>query len=278
MAIGGYTFDPTKLSDQELNAYLQNFRTGAARDNPNNPTSKITLDLISRIEEEMNKRETQKQIGNQRTELEAILGQGLQGAPRIEDERSRRILDDIFNVGRTSGQTAIDEAFARERGSAIDEAAATGMLRQPGFLTKGLGDIDARRGNTLRDLFLGLEGQRAESKLNLENTLADRAERALNNQRTFNLSRAGLNQAGNQFQSGLGFERDRFSEGKRRSAIDDIFGERSLDAAERVGRMQAEAAKPTFIDQFAKITGGLGGLAGGIGSLTRPRARTAGVY
>lgn len=90
---------------------------------------------------------------------------GLEGDIRSGSDAQRKALEDIFSSGRTRGETALNESFAGERGRAIDEASAAGLSRMPGFLTKTLADIDARKSNALRDLSLGLEGQRATGRL-----------------------------------------------------------------------------------------------------------------
>ena len=72
--------------------------------------------------------------------------------------------------------------------------------------------------------------------------------------------------------------KEKFGEAKRRSSIEDMFTNRALDEAERAGRAEANASKPTFLDQFAQVTGGIGSLTSGIGSLNRPKRQTAGVY
>lgn len=272
---------PQQLSDEELQTAINTLRLREGQTGIDLGVSKNFINVRGILEEELNKRASLANQEKQKSELERILGGGGAGGDSgisSDDFRMRQALEDIFNTGRTSGENAINESFAADRGRAIDEAGASGLLRTPGFLTKTLADIDARKSNAVRDLMLGLEGERARGKLGLEDTLFNRGETALNNKRSFNLARAGLNQGGNQFQQTFGLQRDQFGEAKRRASIDDIFTNRSLDEAERVGRAEADARKPTFLDQFAQITGGIGNLASGIGSLTRPRARAEGAY
>ena len=195
-----------------------------------------------------------------------LLDQSVQGQAESE-ARSRQSLKDIFNTARTSGESNINRRFADDRGRAIDEASAARLSRMPGFLTKSLADIDARKTDTLADFFGGLETERARGKLGLEDTLFGRGQ----SQQGLNLQKAGLLTGVNEFGQNLGFNREQFGEQKRRSTIDDIFNQKTLDQAERLGRAQAEASEPGFYDKFGAVTGGIGSLLGGVGSLIPSR-------
>lgn len=166
--------------------------------------------------------------------------------------------EDMFRNGLESGKNTINESFIPQRQQAIEEAGVTGMLRQPGLLSAILAGIDTRKGNALRDLSLGLEGQ----KFGLN-------ESRLNNQRTYNLARAGLNQGGNQFQQTFGLQKDQFGEQKRQNSMEDMFNQMTLDQAAQAGRDQKEANKPGTLDYLNTAFGGLsslGKLAGGAGT------------
>lgn len=306
---------PKDMTDQELHDQIIGLQNMVKNTTGNSEKYGYTSGalynrLATQMQEEVNKRENDKAIASQKSELESILGGvgggGISGGipssgydigalerdARSGADTQRKALEDIFSAGKTSGTNAINEVFANQRGQAIDELSAMGGLRQPGLVSKSLADVDARKSNSLRDLFLGLEGQRAQGRLGVESDIAGRLERGrefganlgqnesqfgrnLEQNRRQNL--ASMLQGGGQFQQTFGLEQNKFSNQKQRQSIDDIFNRQALDQADRLGRMQADAAKPTFLDQFAQVTGGIGNLAGGIGSLTRPKRRTAGV-
>lgn len=262
-------FDLPKLGDDQIQEQIRLFRNllDQRRDVPGDAAA--INDHLARLEAEASNRQTTAKETQGRSEIERILGQGVQGQGEYEG-RQRQNLEDIFNNARTSGETRLRESQASDRGRTIDEAAAMGLSRVPGFLTKTLGDVDARGQNSLRDFNLGLEGQRAQGRLGLEDTLFGRGT----TQQGLNLQRAGLVQGGNQFGQNFGLQNAQFGEQKRQNSLQDIFNQNSLTQADRVGRLQADAAKPTFLDQFAQVTGGLGSLLGGVGSLYGKRKVT----
>ena len=49
--------------------------------------------------------------------------------------------------------------------------------------------------------------------------------------------------------------------------MQDIFNQQSLTQAGELGRLQADAQKPSGLQKFGQIAGGLGSLFGGVGGL-----------
>lgn len=200
----------------------------------------------------------------------------------------RKAIGDVFQRSFSSGSQAIQDAFAPIRGQVIDEQAALGsrLLSPVGQAT--IGAVDAQKGRAFSDLANSLAVKRSESEAGIENTLGERTQRAREFGTTAGLQgselglrerlgagdlglreklgRAGLIQSGRQFGQTFGLEREKFAEGKRQGSLADLRETQRQEAARELGRLQAKANEGDWMDDFGKVAGGIGQIAGGIAS------------
>ena len=271
-------FDFTKLGEPQIQEQLTLFRQLAAQRQNVPEDARQIAEHIAGLEAELGSRSVKSEADKSKNELLSLFGGLTQEPTAVSDgSRERDAFDAIYANASESGKRAIEGIYADERRRAINEAGVTGNLRSPGFQTNTLRDIDTRKVKSLTDLIQGLEGERATGLVGLEGNLADRGfrERQLGLQRSQSL--ASLLQGGGQFGQTFGLEREKFGEEKRRNTLSDILDREALEESRASGKAMAEASKPSWIDQFAKVAGGAGALAGGIGALTKPK-KIPGVY
>ena len=124
----------------------------------------------------------------------------------------------------------------------MEEGGATGNLRQPGFQTKTLGDIDAAKSKLVEQLLSELGIGKAQSVLDVTGR---NREMAFNKGRTA----AGILQGGQQFADTLGFSREKFGAenvlNKRGQDLDELFRRDALSESIR----RRDDLKPGFIDK-----------------------------
>lgn len=303
----GFNFDPTKLSDKELQDYLAYFENLTSRPLPGDATPGQFSNregwqrTLQRLREVQGQRETQVRTDQEQKRLMEILGvaggagggSGGASGPVFDPQAylaeqqgaaqaQRNAIEDIFKTVTPQQTQALNEVFNQQRGQAIEEAAAAGNLRQPAFMSSVLGRMDADRGKAMADLFANLGSKRSESLLGVEERLAEAGRRGrefaaslgqdeshfgrnLDQSRRMNL--ANLLQGGGQFQQTFGLERDKFGEAKAQNALENLFNRESLAQADRLGKMQASANKPSALSQITGLVGGAGQLIGGISDL-----------
>jgi hypothetical protein len=210
-------------------------------------------DHLSMLQSEKSKREIESKNKAQEDEIKKILGLADQN-----DEASRAAYEDIFRQSADLGRQEISKNAVARRGRVLDEAGATGNIRQPGFLSYLNQNIDAQEGDELARYFGNLGLERSRGILGLEEGKRNRA-----------LQAAGLIQGGQQFGQNLGLQTDIFGETKRKNTLEDIFNLASLNEAERSAKARAEAMKPGTLDYVNTAFKGLeavGSLAGGASS------------
>lgn len=183
-----------------------------------------------------------------------------QYAPDVDTSADEATIRELFGQQEEQQMRGLDERFMDQRKTAIDEAAATGNLRQPGFLTKGLGSIDALKARAAQELM---------SSLGLGQSQAILDSRA--NARTMGMNKAsamaGIKQGGQQFADSLGFNRERFGADnvlqKRQQDLDELFRRDSLSESIRT----RDDAKPGLMDKIGKGVSLGRNIVGGIGDI-----------
>lgn len=283
MAINqGYAFDPTKLSEKELNDYLQYFKTAVSRDRSSQNTGPTVagyaganIDTLQRIEEEMNKRAASAKESEERQRIMDIYGggggvsggQSLEASLQASTEAQRKALEDAYAAEEGMGARTLTDYLGKQRRNLIEEASAGGGGGRRGYLTQQLANQDAEAGNAMSDYIAKLRAGKGQAMVGLEEGLQGRLlqGRGQDLQRAQSLS--SLLQGGGQFQQSFGLERDKFGYLKGRDTLSDIQDQQALQEARDLGRLQAEASKPTGLQQFGQIAGGVGSLVGGIGGM-----------
>lgn len=293
--VGGYSLDTKKLSDKELSEYINYFRNSLSR-SANPAGARVDESTLGQLQEEQAGRQRTAETDKGKQDLMSILGgTGGGGAGgggfSISDYLAGQ--NESANAQRSAINSAADlvqgkqisdanDIFNAERRRAVDESGALGLTRQPSYLSSVIGDVDARRGKALSDILGTIGAQKFQSLAGVEQGLGDASQRAREFATSTDQSRrqslAGLLQGGSQFQQNFGLQREQLAGEGRRNSLQGLMDQYGLDQAERLGKAQADAAKPTALDQFSKVTGGLGSLLGGIGSFRKPKIQTAGVY
>jgi hypothetical protein len=197
----------------------------------------------------------------------------------------RAAQDSIFNSQRTSGVQQLNDIFGAQRGQTIDEQGALGSRLLSGAGQRSVADVDAQKNKSIADFITSQSGKEGEARLGIEtglqnNLLAGKQFGYDTNLKNSSLGlgyadlglrekmgRAGLLQSGSQFGETLGLEKEKFAEGRRQGALDQLFQRETMEQAERLGRAQADAAEPSILDQVTGVVGGIGSLAGGVGGL-----------
>ena len=216
-----------------------------------------TLYNISQFQNELS--DIEERIGvRQQSDLESRINAAL--LPNSEESAiQRKALEDIFG----SQESSLNREFSQQRGNTIDELASIGGLRQPGLVTKSLANVDAQRQNALADLF----GRKGQAQLGLQDTLFNQG-----------LAKANLAQGGQQFNANLGFQKQQFGESQRQNSLQNIFNQQSIEQADRLGRLQADASKKSDLEKYlglgSGIGTGIGSILTGIGSARGPSKGT----
>ena len=258
-------FDLPKLDDAQLADQLRVFGELYDKRKMVPGDAAAIQNHLAKLNDEQQSRGQEKKTVESQSLLDQLWGQA-----GVEDtgsaDRSRQYLNDVFNIGKTSGTQSINEAYAPQEQQAIDEAGAAGLLRNPGYLTSVIGNLRAKKQANLRDLFSGLEGQRAQSGLGLEDTIFNRGV----TNKGLALQKFGASQGANQFGQTLGLQQQQFGETKRQNQMSDMYNQMQLDQAQKAGDQMAEARKPGTLDYLNTAFAGLGQLgsvAGGVASL-----------
>lgn len=170
-----------------------------------------------------------------------------QNTPAYNPSQDTANINEMFNTQQGQQARALDEMFAKDRGNAIEEAAALGNLRQPTFTSSTLNNIDAMKARAMQELFasLGIGKNQALLGAGAEG-------------RNYNLNRAGqmagIQQGGEQFAQSLGFQKDKFGTqstlAKRQQDLDELFRRDSL--SEQIRKRDDE--KPGLMDKLSKGT------------------------
>jgi len=175
-------------------------------------------------------------------------------SPQVDESSDRAAIAELFQTRRGQEMNALNEMFNQQRGQAIEEAAATGNLRQPAFAASQLNNIDALKAKAVQALF-------AELGIGENTALLDRT--AQNRELGFNKARvaAGIRQGGQQFGDELAFGRDQFNTTmglKRRDQdLDDLFRRDQLN----LQRSMFEESQPSGFDKNLARAGNVVGIA-----------------
>lgn len=176
------------------------------------------------------------------------------------DQNIRNAIDQIFGNQQNVQTQNLNNLFSQQRGNAIEEAAALGNLRQPGFQSSTLNNIDAQKSQAMAQLLGTLGAGQGQARVGAENDIANR-----------NLQRAGsmasLLTGQSNFGQNFGLQQNQFNSNQRQQSMDNLFNQQAMDQAGQLGQMQANAQKKSPWDTLGGIAGGIGGLAGGTGQL-----------
>lgn len=283
---GSFGFDVSKLNDQELAEFIQSQQTFVQRGQAvpgatpgQNQLQARNVGILQQLTEEQNRRQGAAREATEDAKLRGLFadggGGGAVGPSQEQIAGTRRgALSDLFGARRQDATSTLDDLFRQQRGTALDEAAVTGNLRQPGFLSSTVADLDASRSKSLSELLNQLTGQEAQASLNLEADLAGEGlqGRGLDIQQGGVLG--GLLSGESQFGRTFGLDRDVFGEGKRQFDIGQLFGRDELSERVRDRKLREKQGKKSTFD---KISQGLGiansivGLGSGIKGLRTPR-------
>ena len=164
-------------------------------------------------------------------------------------------LNQFYNPLQEAAVSDIKRQFDPLRARAVEEEAALGRLRSGASAAQGspIQDVTANEGNALQSAISNILGAKASGVLDLNKFNQNLA-----------LQQQSAKDARNQFQQTLGFNKQQYSD-------QTDYQNKALALQEMIGRMQAEGRKPGTLDYLGTAFGGagaLGGLAGGIGSLT----------
>lgn len=273
----GYNFDPTSLNDKDLQDYLNYFQNASAKDlaTPGASPSQLgyaatNRDTLQRLQQEHQARQGKAQTAQNQGLIEQAFG-GIGGGTPVNTEQSaqnqRQDINNIYDQQKAGLLQGIDEQSVPARRQAIDEAGALGNLRSPAFQSSTLANMDAQKS---RNTSLGLSqlgAQRGQALSGLEGDMQNRALQGYQAQTGRGSALGGLLQEGSQFQQGLGLQQNQFSANQNNDQLNNMFGISGITDAERLGNMQANAMKPTGIQEFGQIAGGVGNLLGGVGGL-----------
>ncbi len=203
--------------------------------------------------------------------IDKTLGLFNQYSPQVDESSDRAAIDDLFKTQQDQKLQALNDMFAQQRGQAIDEAAATGNLRQPGFQAYNLNSIDALKSKAVEQLF-------AELGIGKNQAILD--SNARNRELGFNKARtaAGIMQGGQQFGDELSFNRDKFDTStglsKREQDLNDLFRrdelgqrQRMFDDSQPSGFDKNLARAGAAANVFGNVTAGVKNLLGSGGAL-----------
>lgn len=276
-------FDISSLSDQDLQSVLDYYKSATSRFGMGDPNRVGFDQKLAELQSEKDKRD----LTNQQKEDMAYYENLYSGAPDnqqtfdlnayLEDLTSgvgsqRQNIADLFKTQQEQGIRDIEAQYAPQRQQMIEEAAAVGGL-QPNFIGGNLANADAARNRNVSDYIARISGARSGALADVENTLAQRqqagkefAANLAQGQNQFNrnlaLSKAGalsgLRQGGRQFGQTFGLQRDIFNRGQAQQNLENLFNQRTLDQAERLGGQMAEARKPGTLDYLNTAFQGLG--------------------
>ena len=200
----------------------------------------------------------------------------IEAEERGRTDAQRKALEQIFGARQADGIQGIEQQFAPIRSKQIAEEAALGRLRSP-ISIPTISKIDEQKAQAISNLIRGFGAERGRAEVGLESELAERLRRA----REFGVetglrgreqgfreraSLADILQRGQQFDQTFGLQKEQFREQGRQFDIGQTGAEEERRLARQLGEAQAEASRPSGLSEITGILGGIGQVAGGIGS------------
>lgn len=298
----GYNYDPTALSDKDLQDQINSFQTYGDRFATSQNNSPTELGLVqantsnlNRAKSELASRQAKKNQSDQQALLMSLFGQGGgtggqagggfdQTAYNQDLQNSaanqRQAIENTYNAQQQAGLQGLDERYNPLRKQAIEEAGVLGNLRSPAFQGTTLSNIDAQRSRDTSNLLGQIGAARGQAQGNLEQGLASQLGQGRQfganlgqQQNALGLQRAsalgGLLQGNQQFGQSFGLSQQKFNQDVGQQGFENLINMQGLNQASQLGNLQANANKKTGWDQFAGVAGGLGSLLGGTGGLMR---------
>lgn len=147
-------------------------------------------------------------------------------------------LDKIYQTGKENYVKSYDQnVYAPAKEGAVNDLAGQGMLTQPNSRFS-LDKIESNRGRDISSGLNTLESNRATGAIDLGKTIENllQGQQQIQNQNS-------------QFNKGLSFQQNN-------ADMQNMYNEKQLSLADRLGRLQAEASKPGWDD---KVLAGLSG-------------------
>jgi hypothetical protein len=138
-------------------------------------------------------------------------------------------LDKAYGAGKESLTSGIEDIYGQQKRGLVDDLAGQGMLTQPTSRIS-LDALEANKNKSLASGLSSLEGSRAAGQLDLSKTI----EGLLQNERTAATGRSQWNQEFNARQDDTAFNRGLLN--------------RQLSLSQELGKMQAKAKEPNWLD------------------------------
>lgn len=155
-------------------------------------------------------------------------------------------LQDIYDVSSGQLKSDINDSYGETKQNVANDLAGQGLLTQP-TSRLSLDKLEGSKQKSLGQGLASLKAQQASGQVDLGKTV----ENMLAGER-----RAG--EAGTQFRQGLGLQRDVFNAGQEQNAFSNRLGQQQLGLAEKIGKMQADANKPGWMDYLNTAFKGAG--------------------
>jgi len=172
--------------------------------------------------------------------------------------------EQLFQAAKQQTTADAEEAYLPQKQGLVEDLAAQNQLGQANS-RYSLNALEAAKNKSLTSAFGNVAVERAKGEL----TIGTTAQNLLANQR-------GLDQQANQFGQTLGLQRRQLNQSIDDSEYNRGLQRQQMGLAAQLGRQQAEASKPGWMDYLGlgfQGLGAIGGLAGGLGS-----AKKAGMF
>src|SRR4029077_4422334 len=145
----GFGFDPTTLSDSDLQSYLSSYsqmvsRAGNDVMNPNSPYAPWASTL-SQLQNEQSRRQANANQTNQQNQLSGLLGTPISAPQNTFDQNAymqnlqnsaqgqRQAIGNVYQNQQALGFQGLNDQYNQLNKQAIENAAALGNLRSPAF-------------------------------------------------------------------------------------------------------------------------------------------------
>lgn len=284
--VQGYGTDIAGLSDKDLQDYVNYMQTSVNRDlgaqnaNPNQlALANSGNAYLQQLKQEQQKRQGLAQAKTQQDTIQGYYDKALNGnldnQPFIQQmnqsaQAQRQGVNDIYNNQYEQGVNTINQAYLPQKQGLVEDLAAQNQLGQSNS-RYSLDALGAQQGRDISNLGTTLGAARGQSQVGIEDSLANRLQQGRQYQQGLNYNAAqGLSSAlmgGNEFNQNFGLAQNQFNAGQGENNWNNSLGLAGMNQANYLGQLQANASKPTGIQQFGQIAGGIGGLLGGIGGL-----------